>query len=113
LQHRARAVGARAHAGVVLEHAGRDEAAEPEVRAEVDRRLPQKERCYGLKIIPVNLSKSPLCQNYEALSRWPSGPRRRLQVPLLFGGREFEPSPPRSQSSQHRDRRIAALPSAA
>ena len=25
------------------------------------------------------------------LSRWPSGPRRRLQVPFLFGGREFEP----------------------
>ena len=24
-------------------------------------------------------------------SRWPSGPRRRLQVPFLFGGREFEP----------------------
>ena len=27
----------------------------------------------------------------KSLSRWPSGPRRRLQVPFLFGGREFEP----------------------
>ena len=27
----------------------------------------------------------------EGLSRWPSGLRRRLEGPFLFGGREFEP----------------------
>ena len=26
----------------------------------------------------------------EGLSRWPSGLRRRLEGPFLFGGREFE-----------------------